>query len=228
MTKRSIKCIGIGGSILALALTLAVPVADTDPIHTTQTNQSDTEQTDTGKTVTFRAPPSLDSEHHPEWLEWYRTADELSTSSSLHRDNLMIWHDFEVMFRPDRTSDGSLQVLALLVQKEILLGTYEPTANEKLLHDWTMEKYPPPATLVEIDVVLLEIVGTEENLHFAEEVHETMTEAANRGQVPTPLKLSDLDYWYDQAFLWDCEHIYEDCDPAHIIKEMANSRKLTP
>ena len=59
MTKRSIKCIGIGGSILALALTLAVPVADTDPIHTTQTNQSDTEQTDTGKTVTFRAPPPI-------------------------------------------------------------------------------------------------------------------------------------------------------------------------
>ena len=228
MTKRSIKYVGIGGSILALVLTLAIPVSDTDSIHTTQTNQSDPEQTDTDKTVTFRAPPSLDSEHHPEWLEWYRTTDELSTSSSLYRDNMIIWHDFEVMFHPDMAADGSLQVLALLVQKEILLGTYEATVNEKLLHDWIMEKYPPPTTLEEIDAALLEIVGTEENLHFAEEIHETMTEAANRGQVPTSLKLSDLAYWDDQAFLWDCEHVYEDCDPAYMIKEMANSRKLTP
>ena len=86
--------------------------------------------------TTFYAPPAVGTESHDEWIEWYRTA-EYEDRNAVTRDIAVLQHDFEVRFNTDHDGpDVTGVTVALLVQMDRLSGEYDPTANERLVHDW--------------------------------------------------------------------------------------------
>lgn len=172
-----------------------------------------------------RPIPPVGTEEHLEWIEWYRTAN-LDEMSALSRDTVLVLHDFEVDFHPGLDHDASAEVAALLAQKARLGDNYNPTTNELLVHDWLIAEYNPPKTIPEIDAAVLEIVG-EDNIYRAEEVYDTFTDAANRGHVPTDLRLSDMDYWHWEQHIAMCDLFWDDCDAEQLRADLANNRELT-
>ena len=122
--------------------------------------------------------------------------------------------------------DASAEVAALLAQKARLGDKYDPTTNESLVHDWLIAEYSPPKTISEIDAIILEIVGTD-NIHRAEEVHDTFNDAANTGHVLTDLYLSDRGYWHWEQHIAMCDLFWDDCDAEQLRADLTNNRELT-
>ena len=173
--------------------------------------------------------PHLSTTHYNKtsnFVEWYRNAD-LNILESMHRDAVILAHDFETKFHPDNKSDGSTLVVALLAQKYRLLGAYEATEQEEKLHDWAIKLHNPPSTIAEIDRALLEIVGTEENFEYAEEVYHMLTFSANHGSVPISLYQEDSEYWGIQNHLAMCEYLWAECDLDKMQDSISNNRELT-
>ncbi len=177
--------------------------------------------------TTFYAPPAVGTESHDEWIEWYRTA-EYEGMNALTRDIAVLQHDFEVRFNTDHDGpDVTGVAVALLVQMDRLSGEYDPTANEKLVHDWHITEHDPPSDPVEIYAALLGIIGTADNMHYAEALYDATNVGANFGYVPYDLHMQDRMYWHDEAFYASCEHFWDDCDADDLRASAAMNRELT-
>ena len=161
---------------------------------------------------TSELPPATGTPTHSTWIEWYRTA-EYDGLERHTRDILIVLHDFEVDFHPEFGHDISWEVVSLMAQRDILGMDYSPTANEELLHEWLISEYGPPADIDMIDMAILEIVGSEENLHRADMVYEAAMFGASIGYVPDDLQASDMRYWGREQFIAACDLVFEDCDP---------------
>ena len=209
-------------AVLAIFTVWAQP--DVSNIIVPMTN--DDTDGDTHEGGTFRLPPTPYTEAHDEWIEWYRTV-ELNAIESQTRDAALMAHDFEVAFHPDPDSDGSFIVVALLAQRDRLDGTYAPTTNERLMHDWVIQEHSPPNTISEIDDKLLDLVGSVDNLHYAEDLYDTMTSVANLGYVPNDLRDQDWEYWTWEGHIAACDLLFDDCDPVQLRLDLAENRELT-
>ena len=174
----------------------------------------------------FRLPPAPYTEAHDEWIEWYRAA-ELNAIESQTRDAALMAHDFEVAFHPDPDRDGSFIAVALLAKRDRLDGMYAPTANERLMHDWVIKEHSPPDTIGEIDEELLDLVGSKDNLHYAEDLYDVMTSVANLGYVPNDLREQDWEYWTWVSHIAACYILWDDCDPAQLRQDLAESGEIT-
>ena len=108
-----------------------------------------------------------------------------------------------------------------------LSGEYDPTANEKLVHDWHITEHDPPSDPAEIYAALLGIIGTADNMHYAEALYDATNVGANFGYVPYDLHMQDRMYWHDEAFYASCEHFWDDCDADDLRASAAMNRELT-
>lgn len=177
--------------------------------------------------TTFYAPPPVGTEAHDGWIEWYRTA-EYEDRNALTRDIAVLQHDFEVRFNPDHDGpDVTGVAVALLVQMDRLSGDYDPTANERLVHDWHITEHDPPSDPAEIYAALLGIIGTADNMHYAEALYDATNVGANFGYVPYGLHMQDVEYWHYEALFASCEHFWDDCDADNMRANVAASRELT-
>ena len=228
--------------MLALAVVLAVLAVafvawspdgiepDTQQIDITNDSESleivtvsDDEQAGT----TFRTIPPVGTEAHDEWIEWYRTA-EYEDRNALTRDIAVLQHDFEVRFNTDHDGpDVTGVAVALLVQMDRLSGDYDPTANERRVHDWHITEHDPPSDPAEIYAALLGIIGTADNMHYAEALYDATNVGANFGYVPYGLHMQDVEYWHYEALFASCEHFWDDCDADNMRASVAADRDLT-
>ncbi|MCY4490935.1 MAG: hypothetical protein OXC46_05650 [Thaumarchaeota archaeon] len=183
----------------------------------------DDEQIDT----TFRTIPPLGTKAHDEWIEWYRTA-EYDGRNGITRDIAIVFHDFEVKFNPDHDGpDVSGVAVALLIQLDRLSDDYDPTVNERLVHDWYIAEHDPPSDPAEIYASLLGIVGTADNIHHAEALYNATNVGAYFGDVPYDLHMQDVEYWHYEAMFASCEHFWDDCDASSMRASVATNRDLT-
>ena len=161
---------------------------------------------------TSKIPAPVDTDTRDTWIEWYRTV-EFDGLDHHTRDIILVLHDFEVDFHPDLDHDISWEVVALMAQRDMLGADYAPTANEELLHEWLIAEHEPPADMDLIDMAILEIVGSQENMYRADMVYEAAMFGASIGYVPDDLHMSDMSYWGREQFIAACDLVWEDCDP---------------
>lgn len=179
--------------------------------------------------TTFRSIPIVGTEAHDEWIEWYRTA-EYEDMNALTRDIAIMFHDFEVKFNPDHDGpDVSGKAVALLIQKDRLLtgDDYDPTDNELLVHDWYITEHDPPADIGKIEAALRGIVGSADNMHYADDLYDATNVGANHGYVPNSLHMQNVIYWHYESLFASCEHFWDDCDADEMRKSVAMDRELT-
>lgn len=177
--------------------------------------------------TTFRTIPPVGTEAHSEWIEWYRTA-EYDGRNALTRDIAITFHDFEVRFNSDHDGpDVSGDVVSLLVQMNRLSDDYDPTVNERMVHDWYIAEHDPPSDSAAIYTALLGIIGTADNIRHAEALYNATNVGANFGYVPNDLHMQDVEYWHYEALFASCEHFWDDCDVSDMRASVAANRDLT-
>ena len=102
-----------------------------------------------------------------------------------------------------------------------------PTVNERMVHDWHITKHDPPSDPAEIHAVLLDMVGTEDNIRYAEALYNATNVGAYFGYVPSDLHMQDVGYWHYEALFASCEHFWDDCDANSMRESVAANRDLT-
>ncbi len=168
---------------------------------------------------------------HEAWIEWYRNADEAELGhvhNIIARDTWVAQYEFEQEFHPE--DELVVEYLsALVVQKEILQGIYNPVEDEKLIryHEWLLKTFDVPPTLEGVEQAMLDLVGgNPDNLHRIDHVHYHNNRATMFAEPPFDLWESDPDWWALQNQLSFCQYDdIVDCDD--FIWAYENTRPLT-
>ena len=71
------------------------------------------------------------------------------------------------------------------------------------------------------------MVGSKDNLHYAEDLYDVMTSVANLGYVPNDLREQDWEYWTWVGHIAACYILWDDCDPVQLRQDLAESGEIT-